>query len=292
MINSMTGFGRAELQNADRKITVELKSVNHRYLEFNIRAPRKFNLFDSAIRNVLRDYAQRGKLDVYISYEDFSQSHVTLKYNEELAGQYMSYAKQISETFSVPNDMLASRLMTMPEVLTMEEQPIDEEALWQDLEQTLREAGKNFFEARHAEGLHLQKDLTEKLDHLSANVDLVVERAPGILEEYKQRLREKTKELLEDAQLDESRIAAEVILFADKICTDEETVRLRGHIRSMREALSRGDGIGRKLDFLAQEMNREANTILSKSNDMETSEIAVELKTEIEKIREQIQNIE
>ena len=156
----------------------------------------------------------------------------------------------------------------------------------------LREAGKNFFEARHAEGLHLQKDLTEKLDHLSANVDLVVERAPGILEEYKQRLREKTKELLEDAQMDESRIAAEVILFADKICTDEETVRLRGHIRSMREALSRGDGIGRKLDFLAQEMNREANTILSKSNDMETSEIAVELKTEIEKIREQIQNIE
>lgn len=292
MINSMTGFGRAELQNADRKISVEIKSVNHRYLEFSIRAPRKFNQFDSAIRNVLRDYAQRGKLDVYISYEDFSQSHITLKYNEELAGQYVAYARQMQERFSVPDDLAVSRLMTLPEVLTMEEQPLDEEALWQDLEQTLREAGRNFREARHSEGLHLQRDLTEKLDHLSGNVDLVVERAPGILEEYKQRLREKTRDLLEDAQIDESRIAAEVILFSDKICTDEETVRLKGHIRSMREALCHGEGIGRKLDFLAQEMNREANTILSKSNDMETSEIAVELKTEIEKIREQIQNIE
>lgn len=292
MIYSMTGFGRAELQNADRKITVEIKSVNHRYLEFNIRAPRKFNLFDASIRRVLREYAQRGKLDVFISYEDFSQSHVHLKYNEELARQYVEYAAGMSSTFSLPNDLTASRLMNCPEVLSMEEQPIDEEALWLDLEAALREAGRSFMEARHNEGEHLLADLQEKLSHLDSNVDLVVERAPAILEEYKQRLREKTRELLDDAQMDESRIAAEVILFADKICTDEETVRLKGHIRSMREALQKGDGIGRKLDFLAQDMNREANTILSKSNDMETSEIAVELKTEIEKIREQIQNIE
>ena len=292
MVYSMTGFGRAELQNAERKITVELKSVNHRYLEFNIRAPRKFNLFDASIRKVLRDYAQRGKLDVFISYEDYSRSHVSLKYNEELAGQYAAYASRMSETFSIPNDLSAARLMGCPEVLTMEDQPIDEEALWLDLESVLRDAGKAFMEARQAEGEHLLGDLLEKLDHLDGNVDLVMRRAPDILEEYKQRLREKTRELLEDAQLDESRIAAEVILFADKICTDEETVRLKGHIRNMREALSKSGGVGRKLDFLAQEMNREANTILSKSNDMETSEIAVELKTEIEKIREQIQNIE
>ena len=292
MVYSMTGFGRSELQNAERKITVEIKSVNHRYLEFNIRAPRKFNLFDASIRKVLRDYAQRGKLDVFISYEDYSRSRVSLKYNEELAGQNAAYAARMSETFSIPNDLSASRLMNCPEVLSMEDQPIDEEALWLDLECALREAGKAFREARQTEGEHLYGDLSEKLDHLDANVDLVVRRAPAILEEYKQRLKEKTKELLEDAQLDDGRIAAEVILFADKICTDEETVRLKGHIRNMREALKKSEGIGRKLDFLAQEMNREANTILSKSNDMETSEIAVELKTEIEKIREQIQNIE
>ena len=174
----------------------------------------------------------------------------------------------------------------------MEEEATDDTELWEELEKTLRDALEKFRQSRNTEGTHLQQDLLGKLDGMEENLNLLIRRAPGILEDYKARLREKTKELLEDAQMDESRIAAEVILFADKICTDEETVRLQSHINNMRAELKRGGAVGRKLDFLAQEMNREANTILSKSNDKDTTELAVELKTEIEKIREQIQNIE
>ena len=292
MIRSKTGFGRAELQDADKKITVEIKSVNHRYLDFNIKMPKKFSFFESSIRTVLKNYMQRGKIDVYIAYEDFTQTKVSLKYNEELARQYMDYCIRIGEQFQLENDMTVGRLARCPEVFTMEEQPIDEEELWISLEQALRTAGESFAESRRKEGESLREDLIGKLDHMSENVDLIVRRSPEILEEYKERLKQKTRELLEDAQLEESRIAAEVILFADKICTDEETVRLKSHISNMKQALMAGDGVGRKLDFIAQEMNREANTILSKANDLTTSEIAIELKTEIEKVREQIQNIE
>ncbi|MEE1114533.1 MAG: YicC/YloC family endoribonuclease [Eubacterium sp.] len=292
MIYSMTGFGRAEEQNDRYKITVELKSVNHRYLEFNIKAPKKFSLFESSIRNLLKEYAVRGKIDVFISYEDFTAGSVTLNYNRDVAAQYVNYASRMAEEFGLSNDLTVSRLMGCADVLTMEEVAVDEEELWKELEAVLRKAAESFRATRNAEGENIRNDLYAKLDHMNADVEKIIEREPGIIEEYKTRLREKTKELLEDAQIDEGRIAAEVVIFADKICTDEETVRLQSHIKNMREALKNGDGIGRKLDFLAQEMNREANTTLSKSNDRETSEIAVELKTEIEKIREQIQNIE
>ena len=292
MIRSMTGFGRAQLQDQEKKFTVEIKSVNHRYLDFNIKMPRKLSFFEAAVRTVLKDYMQRGKIDVSVTYEDFTQARVSLTYNQELARQYMEYCSQMSSQFGIVNDMTASKLAHCPEVLAMEEQTADEAELWALLEQALRSAGENFAEARSREGQSLRKDLQEKLAHMEQNVDKIVERAPAILEEYKEKLHQKTRELLEDAQIEDSRIAAEVILFADKICTDEETVRLKSHIKNMSAALEDGDGIGRKLDFIAQEMNREANTILSKANDLTTSEIAIELKTEIEKIREQIQNIE
>ena len=292
MVKSMTGFGRAELQDQDRKITVEMKSVNHRYLDFNIKMPKKFSFFDAGIRTVLKDYMQRGKIDVFISYEDFTQSRVLLKYNEDLARQYMDSFRRISDSFGLENDVTVMKLARCPEVFTMEEQPVDEEELWLSLEKVLREAGESFAASREREGNSLKSDLMDKLELLAADVDKIMRRAPEILEEYKEKLKQKTKELLEDAQIEESRIAAEVILFADKICTDEETVRLKSHIDAMRQALEEGGGVGRKLDFIAQEMNREANTILSKSNDLATSGIAIELKTEIEKIREQIQNIE
>jgi uncharacterized protein (TIGR00255 family) len=292
MVKSMTGFGRAEHQDKDRKITVEMKSVNHRYLDFNIRMPKKFSIFEAAIRTVLKEYMQRGKVDVFISYEDFTQSRVSLKYNEELARQYMGYFGQMADSLGLENDVTVMKLARCPEVFTMEEQPVDEEELWFSLEKVLREAGESFAGSRDREGRSLKEDLTGKLDQMDADVDRIMERAPQILEEYKEKLKQKTRELLEDAQLEESRIAAEVILFADKICTDEETVRLKSHITAMKQALEDGSGVGRKLDFIAQEMNREANTILSKANDLATSEVAIELKTEIEKIREQIQNIE
>ncbi len=288
----MTGFGRAEVQNAQQKVTVEIKTVNHRYLEFNIKAPKKFSLFDSNIRKTLKDYAQRGKIDVFITYEDFTEGNVKLKYNAELAGEYVKYAKEIEESFGLRNDLSVSRMLSCPDVITQEEESLDEEALWSVLEAVVRRAGESLMQSRNMEGENLRIDLLAKLNHLDQNVDKVIEREPKIMEEYRTKLETKTKELLGDAQVEESRIATEVVLFADKICTDEETVRLKSHIQNMKDTLAIGDNIGRKLDFIAQEMNREANTILSKANDLETSNLGVELKTEIEKIREQIQNIE
>lgn len=292
MIKSMTGFGRAEVVTNERKITVELKSVNHRYLDLNIKMPKKLSLFEGPIRNLMKEYMQRGKVDVFITYEDYASSCAALKYNKELAGEYLSYLRKMSEDFGLENDIRVSSLSRYPEVFTMEEQSVDEEQLWNALEEPLRQACAKFVKTRETEGEHLKKDLLEKLSGLEEKVTMVQERSPEIIRAYRQKLEEKVKELLEDVQIDDSRIAAEVILFADKVCNDEETVRLKSHIHGMMDILGESQGIGRKLDFMAQEMNREANTILSKSNDLTVSNIAIDLKTEIEKIREQIQNIE
>lgn len=292
MIKSMTGFGRCELSNEKRKITVELKSVNHRYLDVNIRMPKKLNFFESAIRTLLKEYMQRGKVDMFISYEDYSEQTLAVKYNATIAKEYLTYLQQMADEFNLENDIRVSSLSRYPEVLTMEEQSADEDELWSDLSQAIREACTQFVATRTTEGEHLKQDLVEKLHHMRDNVDKVEQRAPQIIAEYRSKLMEKVNELLGDTQIDEARLSTEIVLFADKICTDEETVRLKSHITSMLNALERSEGIGRKLDFIAQEMNREANTILSKSNNLETSDIAIELKTEIEKVREQIQNIE
>ena len=259
MIKSMTGFGRAEIQDEERKITVEIKAVNHRYLDFNIKMPKKFSFFETAVRNVLKEYMQRGKVDVFLSYEDYTKNGVSLQYHPEIARQYMECFSKMAEEFGIRNDVTVSALSRYPEVLTL---------------------------------ANLKRDLERKLVHMTVLAEKVEARGPQILGEYRRRLEEKTRELLGDVQIEEGRIAAEVVLFADKICTDEETVRLRSHFAHAREALESDQGVGRKLDFIAQEMNREANTILSKANDLETSNLAIELKTEIEKVREQIQNIE
>ena len=292
MIKSMTGFGRCEVQKDSRKFTVELKSVNHRYLDVNIRMPKKLNFFETAIRTLLKSYANRGKVDIFITYEDLSQAQVSVKYNAVLAAEYLKYLKQMEEEFGLENDIRVSTLSRYPEVFTMEEQSEDEEELWNGLKEALEGAYTQFVETRKTEGENLKKDILSKLDLLSEQIGYIEERSPQIVAEYRAKLEDKMKELLADTQIEESRIAAEVILFADKICTDEEVVRLKSHISHMRNTLEEQDEIGRKLDFIAQEMNREANTILSKANDIEVSDCAIRLKTEIEKIREQIQNIE
>lgn len=292
MLKSMTGFGRAEVMDSDKKITVELKSVNHRYLDMNVKMPKKFSFFEAAIRNVLKKYIQRGKVDVFISYEDYTENRVALRYNKELAGEYLRYLNAMAQDFQLSNDVSASVLSHYPEVLVMEEEPVDENEIWSSLEQVLTEAAIQFVTSRETEGQNLKTDLFAKLEALDEKVNQIEERGPEILRAYRERLMQKMREFLEDTQIEESRIAAEVVLFADKICTDEETVRLHSHIKNMKDVLDSGNGIGRKLDFIAQEMNREANTILSKANDLEVSNIAIDLKTEIEKIREQIQNIE
>lgn len=292
MIKSMTGFGRCEISENTRKMTVEMKSVNHRYLDVNMKMPKKLNFFDASIRSLLKGYLQRGKVDLFITYEDTAETNFSLKYNQELAGEYLKYLQQMAEQFGLENDIRVSTLSRYPEIFSMEEVQADEEELWQLLEKAVRGACTQFVDTRIKEGEALKADLLEKLDGMLVNVDYIEKRSPQIIGEYRQKLEDKVKELLEDAHIEESRLATEVTIFADKICVDEETVRLRSHIEHMKTTLTEGGAVGRKLDFIAQEMNREANTILSKANDLEVSNHAIDLKTEIEKVREQIQNIE
>jgi uncharacterized protein (TIGR00255 family) len=288
----MTGFGRCEIAGKDRKLTVEMKSVNHRYLDVAIKMPKKFNFFESAIRTELKNYISRGKVDVFITCEDYSEDSGSLKYNKALAKEYLTYLRQMAEELELDNDIRVSTLSRYPDVFVMEEQNIDEEELWKDLQSAIKGAAENFVKTRIVEGENLLKDLNVKLDTMLAHVDFITERSPKLIQEYKEKLREKVRELLEDVQIDESRLYMEVTIFADKVCVDEELVRLRSHVESTKKELAGGGSIGRKLDFIAQEMNREANTILSKANDLEISARAIELKNEIEKVREQIQNIE
>lgn len=292
MIKSMTGFGRCEVADEKRKFTVELKSVNHRYLDVNIKMPKKLNFFESAIRNLLKEYIERGKVDVYITYEDYTEDNYSLRYNAALAGEYLGYLNAMAEEFRLENDIRVSTLSRYPDVFVMEEQDIDEKELWSGLEKALHGACEQFVDSRVKEGEALKADLLDKLDAMLSDVDFIEERSPQIMKEYRTRLEEKIQEILGDRQIDDARIATEVTIYADKVCVDEETVRLRSHIMTTKDTLLAGGSIGRKLDFIAQEMNREANTILSKANNIEISDIGIDLKTGIEKVREQIQNIE
>ena len=292
MIKSMTGFGRCEIVTAEYKISVEIKAVNHRYLDLSIKLPKKFNYFEAGIRNLLKTYIQRGKVDVFINYEDYTEEKMCLKYNSSLAAEYMNCLKQMEEQFGIKNDITVSGLARMPEVLVMDQVAEDEDKIWQELSEAVEEAAKKFVDSRVQEGEKLKTDLLGKLDYMGSLVAFIEERSPVILTEYRQKLEDKVKELLGSTPLDEGRIATEVTIYADKICVDEEMVRLHSHIDATRKELEAGGSVGRKLDFIAQEMNREANTTLSKSSDLEICDKAIALKTEIEKVREQIQNIE
>lgn len=292
MLKSMTGFGRYELDNSERKLIVEMKSVNHRYLELSIKMPKKLSFFEGAIRNVLKQYISRGKVDMFITYEDYSEGKACVKYNEEIAREYYNGLIKMSEDFDIANDVKVSVLSKFPDVFTLEEQTIDEEQLWEMLKTAVEAAASKFVQTRIDEGEHLKNDINAKLDGMLELVAFIEEREPQIVSEYRKKLTDKVNELLGDVKIDDSVLATEITVFADRICVDEETVRLKAHINSMKETLKDGVNIGRKLDFIAQEMNREANTILSKANDLIVSNKAIDLKTEIEKIREQIQNIE
>ncbi|MDO4304352.1 MAG: YicC/YloC family endoribonuclease, partial [Bacillota bacterium] len=212
MIKSMTGFGRCEIQEAERKITVEMKSVNHRYLDVNIKMPKKLNFFEAAIRSELKNYIQRGKVDIFITYEDYTESNVCIKYNKELAAEYMGYLNQMAEDFSLDNDVRVSALSRYPEVLSMEEQTIDEERLWQLLDRGIKGAAEGFVETRIKEGENLKNDLVSKLDVMLTHVDFITERSPQIIAEYRQKLTDKVRELLEDSKIDESRLLTEVTI--------------------------------------------------------------------------------
>ena len=264
MIRSMTGYGRSELLTDTCRIAVEIKSVNNRYLDINIKMPRQLNQLEAQIRAELKKSMRRGKVDVYISYEDLTESNMEVKYNARIAQEYWKYLQQMAKDFGIENDVRVSSLARFPDV----------------------------FSTRVREGEFLKNDLTGKLEEMLEHVQFISGKAPALVEEYRASLRARVAELLEASNIDESRIAQEVTIYADKVCVDEELVRLRSHIEATMEELTRGGSVGRKLDFIAQEMNRESNTILSKSDDREVSDHAIELKTSVEKIREQVQNIE
>lgn len=292
MIKSMTGFGRYETVTDEYRIAVEIKSVNHRYCDLNIKLPKKFNEIENTLRMMMKEIAERGKIDVYVSYEDYAGKGTHVHYHPQIAKEYVKVAAQVAEDFALHSSLSAERLLGFADVISLEEESNDLESVFPIVTQTLQKAGDQFVASREREGEQLYQDIKGKLAYLLTLVAQVEERSPQMLQEHRQKLLEKVQELLGDRKIDEGILATELIVYADKVCVDEETVRLRSHIDAMSETLDMQEAIGRKLDFIAQEMNREANTILSKANDKELSGIAINLKTEIEKIREQIQNIE
>jgi len=292
MIYSMTGFGRGEYTENDRKITVEMKSVNHRYCDVNVRLPRKLNFLENDIKAFVKKKLSRGKVDVFINYEDNSEKQESIRFNEGLAQEYMTYFQKISETFDIKNDISVSHLTRYPDVLVIEEQGDDEDLLWKIMKSALALAVEKILVTRSTEGELLKTDILGKLDIMTAALSEVEKESPKVVEDHKTKMEARLEDLMANVPVDEERLAVEVAIFADKCCIDEEIVRLRSHIEHMSSTFKLNQPIGRKLDFLAQEMNREANTILSKANSIRISEHGLELKTEIEKIREQIQNIE
>lgn len=294
MIQSMTGYGRGIYNGEGFKLTVELKSVNSRFLDLNIKVPRKLNFLDTEIRGKIKSEINRGKMDVYVNLEEEQDSSFKLNYNKEVAKAYFDSLSQISEDFGIEKSVRLIDLARLPEVLTSTENEDDEDALKEAVMTALGDAIKAFKDARRVEGESLKADILLKLDDMSDFVAFIEKRQPEIVEMYKTKLRDKVTELMDEfgVPIDENRFAMEVTMYADKVCVDEEIVRLNTHIEHVKEVLESGKDVGKRLDFLAQEMNRESNTILSKCSNSEISERGISLKTTIEKIREQIQNLE
>jgi len=292
LIKSMTGFGRAEEITDNYKLSVEIKSVNHRYLDLNIKMPRRFFPFEADIRNIVKEYVSRGKVDLFINYLDFKDKAGGGYLNKNIVEKYLDIGLELCKEYKIVDDLKVSHLLQLPDVISIDEPELDEDEIKSRLFTVLNKACKVFLSTREAEGEKLFTDMSSKLKVLADTTENIDKRYPEVLEEYKAKLTLKVNELLSGASIEENRIATEVTLFADKIGIDEEVVRLFSHIKAMNDEMKLDTGIGRKLDFLAQEMNREANTILSKSTDLNIADYAIILKTEIEKIREQIQNIE
>ena len=288
----MTGYGKGFAENENARVTIEMKSVNHRYLDLNIKLPKKLNFLESLIRNKISESIFRGKVDVYITLNEHSDACYKVSVNDIIAKEYYDSISAMAEKLGIDNDLKASNIVRLPDVIELEETDSDEDELKALVLSALSDCINQFVEARIAEGARLEADLVAKMDEMLVLVDKLEKRSPIIIEEYKTRLTAKIHELLEDNHIDESRIAQEVTMYADKVCIDEEMVRLKSHVAETRSVFNLDKEVGRKLDFLAQELNREANTILSKSTDVEIADIGITLKTLIEKVREQIQNIE
>ena len=292
MVRSMTGYGKGFAENSEARVTIEMKSVNHRYLDLSIKLPKKLNFLVSSVRNKISESIFRGKVDVYITLNEHSDACYQVSINDAMAQKYLDSITAMATKLGVDNDMKASNIVRLPDVIELEETDSDEDSLKELVFEALSSCIDQFVQSRITEGQRLEADLISKMDEMIVLVDKLEKRSPIIIEEYRNRITTKIHELLEDTKIDESRIAQEVIMYADKVCIDEEMVRLKSHVAETRSVFDLDKEVGRKLDFLAQELNREANTILSKSTDVEIADIGITLKTLIEKVREQIQNIE
>lgn len=292
MIQSMTGFGRCQKTLGSRDITVEIKAVNHRYLEFSSRLPRSLGFIEDKLKAQVQSRIARGKVEVSVTVAEQKGSASRVTLNEELALSYLEELRIFARKNGLTDDLTLSDFCRLPDLFTTRMVEVDEDALWRDISETADGALDSFIAMRRREGEKLSADLAAKLYNILTLVEAVERRSPETVEAYRQRLYKKLGELLADRQIDDSRVLTEAALFADKVAVDEETVRLRSHIDQFRHILTLEEPVGRKLDFLVQEMNREANTIGSKAQDAEMARIVVELKSEIEKVREQIQNIE
>lgn len=292
MVKSMTGFGRSSYEDGGRSFTVEIKSVNHRFLDLNIRAPRSFNLLEDRIRKLIKEKIFRGKVDIFITQISYEKKDVIATFNETLCDSYISCFNKIRDKYNIRDDISVISVARFPEVISLIQEEEDIEKLWNSVKNPLNDSIDMLVSMREKEGEKLKEDIIMRCDYIKKQVDKIQMRAPQIIEEYRNKLTDKMKELLEDSQIDENRILLEAAIFSDKICIDEEIVRLNSHLYQVKETFLLNESIGRKLDFIIQEMNREANTIGSKANDIETVNSMLIIKNEIEKIREQVQNIE
>lgn len=292
MIKSMTGFGRAEEVLNGRDILVEIRSVNHRYYEFSSRIPRAYGYIEEKLKSLLNGRIARGKTEVSITVSSVEGKEAVIEVNEAIASGYVDALRKANEKLGLTDDITLSQMMRLPDIFTVRKVQDDEDQVWQDVKTVTEKALDNFVRMRETEGVRMKEDFLFRLENIEKMVSDVEVRSPEVNAAYRDRLYNKIKEVLADKNVDESRLLTEAAIFADKTAVDEETVRLRSHINQFRSMLELDEPVGRKLDFLIQEFNREANTIGSKAQDAKITKTVVELKSEIEKIREQIQNIE
>lgn len=292
MIRSMTGYGRAQAEIDSLNITVELKSVNSRYFEFSSRVYKNYSFIEDKLKSHVRGLISRGKVECNVQIDATESDDTLVILNESLAQGYVEAVKTLCEKYNLENDFTVSALAAHNDIFQVRKAPADEEKIWNAVKAVLDEAAKNFIAMREVEGEKLREDVLSRADLILTYVEKVEKRSPETIKEYNEKLKGRMRELLGDNNIDEQRLLTEAAIFADKIAVAEETVRLRSHIAQLHEMMKSKEAIGRKLDFLVQEINREANTIGSKGNDIEIARIVIEIKSEVEKIREQIQNIE
>ncbi len=292
MVRSMTGFGRAQASVEGYNITVEIRSVNHRYFEFYAKLPRTYSFLEEKVKALLSTGISRGKVECSIQLEATADESVVVSVNEPLAKGYVDAVKEISEKFGISEDLSALSVARFSDVLSISKAPVDEDQLWAKVSPVVSEALAGFVAMRETEGKRLSEDVLSRADTILGNVSYIEERSPETVKLYSEKLLERMKNVLGDTQIDEARILTEAAIYADKIAVAEETVRLRSHIDQLHEMLASDEAVGRKLDFLVQEINREANTIGSKAQDVDIARRVIDIKAEVEKIRGQIQNIE